>query len=224
MLIASSPPGMTVWREKLFALVLRGAESAMESLRLPTNAWSNRALRSRLSLPHMNAAPIPAPIIVTALFGAADFAYFNCLRRANFAPERNLVDAHLTLFHHLPPGIAPELKARLAEAARGPAPAATLAGIISLGGGVAFRIESAELDAVRDDLKHAFSGLLTPQDSAGWRAHVTVQNKVEPHISRGLKAYLETGFAPRPIRIAGLAAWWYRGGPWERLSRHMFRG
>ena len=24
------------------------------------------------------------------------------------------------------------------------------------------------------------------------------------------------------LAIAGLAAWWYRGGPWEPLSRHMF--
>ena len=172
----------------------------------------------------MNGAPIPAPIIVTALLGAEDFAYFDRLRRAHFPPERNQLDAHLTLFHHLPPGIASELKARLAEAVRGPAPAAMLAGVISLGSGVAFRIESNGLDAIRDDLKHAFSGLLTPQDSAGWRAHVTVQNKVEPHVARALKAELETGFVPRPIRITGLAAWWYRGGPWEPLSRHMFRG
>jgi 2'-5' RNA ligase superfamily len=165
-----------------------------------------------------------APIIVTALMGDADFAFFNWLRKAHFPPERNQIDAHLTLFHHLPPAIAPELKARLAEATRGPAPAATIAGIISLGGGVAFRIESEGLDAIRDDLKHAFSGLLTPQDSAGWRAHVTVQNKVEPSVARALKTQLEADFTPRPVRIAGLAAWWYRGGPWEPLSRHMFRG
>lgn len=169
-------------------------------------------------------APIPAPIIVTALFGAADFAFFNRLRRAHFPPERDQVDAHLTLFHHLPPGVAPELKARLAEAVRGPAPAAVLAGVISLGRGVAFRIESEDLDAIRADLKDAFTGLLTPQDSAGWRAHVTVQNKVQPGEARRLKEALETDFAPRPVRIAGLAAWWYRGGPWEPLSRHMFRG
>ena len=26
----------------------------------------------------------------------------------------------------------------------------------------------------------------------------------------------------RPVELAGLATWWYRGGPWEPLSRHMF--
>ena len=166
----------------------------------------------------------PAPIIVTALLGDVDFAFFNRLRQAHFPPERNQLDAHLTLFHHLPPGIAPELKTRLAEIARGPAPPAMVAGVISRGRGVAFRSESEGLDHIRNDLKQALSGLLTPQDSAGWRAHVTVQNKVEPPVARALKAELEAGFAPRPLRIAGLASWWYRRGPWEPLSRHMFRG
>ena len=36
-LIASSRPGMAVWREKLFAWMLRNAESAMEFFKLPTN-------------------------------------------------------------------------------------------------------------------------------------------------------------------------------------------
>jgi KUP system potassium uptake protein len=36
-LLASARPGMAVWREKLFAWMLRNAESAMEFFRLPTN-------------------------------------------------------------------------------------------------------------------------------------------------------------------------------------------
>ncbi|UAK26164.1 potassium transporter Kup [Sphingomonas nostoxanthinifaciens] len=36
-LIASSRPGMAIWREKLFAWMLRNAESAMEFFRLPHN-------------------------------------------------------------------------------------------------------------------------------------------------------------------------------------------
>ncbi|MDB5683520.1 MAG: potassium transporter [Sphingomonas bacterium] len=36
-LIASSHPGMALWREKLFAWMLRNAESAMEFFKLPTN-------------------------------------------------------------------------------------------------------------------------------------------------------------------------------------------
>ncbi|KQN94039.1 hypothetical protein ASE95_03920 [Sphingomonas sp. Leaf231] len=164
-----------------------------------------------------------APIIVTALFGGADQAYFDAERRAHFPPERNQLAAHLTMFHHLPPTLAPELRQRLVAATRAvPAPAARIADVISLGRGVAYRIDSPELEAVRAELADAFAGLLTPQDAGGWRAHVTVQNKVEPAVAKALLATLRDGFRPRPVVIAGLAAWWYRGGPWEMLSKHMF--
>jgi KUP system potassium uptake protein len=36
-LITSSRPGMAVWREKLFAWMLRNAETAMEFFKLPPN-------------------------------------------------------------------------------------------------------------------------------------------------------------------------------------------
>lgn len=171
----------------------------------------------------MNDPAAPAPIIVTALFGAADQAWFDAQRRAHFPPERNHLAAHLTMFHHLPPSCAAELRQRLATETRGVrAPAARVAGVFSLGRGVAYRIDSDGLAAIRARLAEAFTGLLTPQDSAGWRAHVTVQNKVEPATAKALLAELSRGFAVRPVAIAGLAAWWYRGGPWEPLSRHMF--
>ncbi len=164
-----------------------------------------------------------APIILTALLGHEDQAWFDALRRAHFPPERNQLAAHLTMFHHLPPGLAPELKRRLVEATRGvPAPAARVAGLVSLGRGVAYRIDCAGLAAIRADLADAFAPLLMPQDKQGWRAHVTVQNKVEPAAAKALLAELQAGFVARPIRVAGLASWWYRGGPWEALSRHMF--
>ena len=165
----------------------------------------------------------PAPIIVSALFSARDQAWFDAQRRAHFPPERNHLDAHLTLFHHLPPSAADELKHRLARETRGqPAPAARLAAPYSLGRGVAWRIDSPELAAIRAGLADAFAPLLTPQDAGGWRAHVTVQNKVEPAAAKALLKQLSDGFVPRTVTIAGLAAWWYRGGPWEPLSRHMF--
>jgi len=164
-----------------------------------------------------------APIIVSALFGAADHAALDSLRRRHFPPERNQLPAHLTLFHHLPPQLAPELRQRLAAETRGlPAPRARIAGLRNLGRGVALRIESPELEDIRARLADAFGMLLTPQDRAGWRPHVTIQNKVEPAEARALQLVLEADFRPRPLVIAGLASWWYRGGPWEPISRHMF--
>lgn len=167
--------------------------------------------------------PASAPIIVAALFGARDQAWFDAQRRAHFPPERNHLAAHLTMFHHLPPSSAAELARRLTAETRGrPAPPARLADVFSLGGGVAYRIDSPGLAEIRSALADAFTGLLTPQDQAGWRPHVTIQNKVTAAEARALLATLKPGFIPRPLTIAGLAAYWYRGGPWEPLSRHMF--
>ncbi len=164
-----------------------------------------------------------APIIVTALLGASDFAWADGLRRKHFPPERNQVPAHLTLFHHLPPGIAKELKDQLKVETRASPPMARLVGLQHLGRGVAYRVESADLTAIRERLADHFTGLLIPQDQAPWRPHITVQNKVEPKQAKALLTELEATFLPRPLKITGLATWWYRGGPWERLSEHKFR-
>jgi len=96
--------------------------------------------------------------------------------------------------------------------------------LIDLGGGVAVRIVSPELEDIRADLAESFLGALTPQDQAGWRPHVTIQNKVAPTEARALKRRLEADFRPRPLRIDGLAVSGYREGLWEPLSRHTFRG
>ena len=169
------------------------------------------------------AAAPPAPIIVTALFGRQDQAWFDALRREHFPAERNQLDAHLTLFHHLPPSAADELKHRLMQETRGVrAPQARVGGLMSLGRGVAYRIEAPALTAIRARLAEAFAGLLMPQDAGGWRPHVTVQNKVSPAVAKLLLAQLSRDFRARDVEIAGLGAWWYRGGPWEPLSRHMF--
>jgi hypothetical protein len=168
-------------------------------------------------------APIPAPIIVTALFGPADQAWLEAMRQRHFPPERNQLAAHCTMFHHLPPSAEAELKHRLTQETRGVrAPQAKVAGLMSLGRGVAYRIVSPELVDIRARLAEKFCGLLTPQDAGGWRAHVTIQNKVQPAIAKLLLHELERDFRTRDVEVVGLATWWYRGGPWEALSRHMF--
>lgn len=166
-----------------------------------------------------------APIIITAEMGKTDQAWANALRRAHFPVARNFLDAHITLFHHLPPNHLAEVKSRLSALAKEyPAPVAKLCEVMMLGRGVAYRVESPELLALRDGLAEAFQGLLIPQDQARLRLHITVQNKVEPAVAKALHAELEQGFKPRPIAITGLGAHYYLGGPWQRIGSWSFRG
>lgn len=165
-----------------------------------------------------------APLIVSALFGPADFAFLDGLRRAHFPPERNFIAAHLTLFHHLAPSLLEELGRRLGDECRARPPAATLSEPMKLGRGVALRVRSEELSRVRERLAQAFEGYLLPQDRQGWRPHVTIQNKAAPAAANALYSEIARNWQSRPLAIMGLAAWWYRDGPWELASRHRFRG
>lgn len=156
--------------------------------------------------------------------GTEDFAWADGLRRAHFPPERNKVPAHISLFHHLPPSLLPELSGRMKRLCAAPPPLAMINGVMLLGRGVAFDLRSDGLLAVRDELADAFTGLLTPQDQARPRLHITVQNKVEPPVARALADHLNAGFRPRPLRIAGLAAWHYRkDGTWDLAKKLSFR-
>ena len=165
------------------------------------------------------------PLIVTAMLADSEQAWFDRLRTAHFPPERNHLRAHLTLFHAIPPMLEDELRQRLAAlAAELPPPRADLVGLMNLGGGTAFRIASDDLDEIRAELADAFRGVLTQQDSHGWRPHITVQNKVTAEAARALGEALERGFTPRPLRLTGLAYDHYAGGPWLPGRRYPFRG
>lgn len=171
----------------------------------------------------MSGMDSPHPLIVTAAMGDRDFAWADSLRRAHFPAGRNQVPAHISLFHHLPPSLEAELAHRLRALCAQKPPAAILSGVINLGGGVAYRVESPGLMAIRADLAHAFHGLLTPQDAATPRLHITVQNKVPPEAARMLCDGLTSAFRPRMLSIVGLAVWRYLGGPWEPVRLVRFR-
>ena len=167
----------------------------------------------------------PAPLIVTAELPADLQAWANALRRAHYPPERNRVDAHVTLFHALPPSCEGELRDRLAAAGRDLAPIpARLEGVMSLGNVTALRIASPQMLALRRDIADRLHGLLSSQDDAEPRLHVTVQNKVSTREARALQEQLASEVEPRDFRFAGLGLFRYRGGPWEPLKRWSFRG
>lgn len=165
------------------------------------------------------------PIIMTASMGPGDQAWANALRRAHYPPERNVLDAHITLFHHLPGHCEAEVVSRTrALAAEFAAPKAELTEVMHMGRGVAYRIHSPELMALREMVAEGLHGLLTAQDQGRPRLHITVQNKVEPAVARALHAELTAGFMPRPLVLSGLALHFYKGGPWEAIGHWPFRG
>ena len=131
---------------------------------------------------------------------------------------------HLTLFSQLPPAIDRELSQRLSAYTGAPAPRAHLTGVMDLGGGTAFRVESEELEDIHTDLALALHGLLSVQDRAPWTPHVTIQNKVDPRKAKAVQAELRATFLPRRLAIKGLASWRYRDGPWEPIRSYVFRG
>jgi hypothetical protein len=124
----------------------------------------------------------------------------------------------------LAPSLERELAQRLGQFGAAPSPRARIHGVMDLGRGTAFRVESEELADMRAELAAAFRGMLTPQDQNPWRPHVTVQNKVERRDAIALQKVLQLGDFPRPLAIRGLASWRYEGGPWTLLRDYPFRG
>ena len=94
--------------------------------------------------------PMAGPLIVTAELRPADFAWLNDLRRRHYPAERNRVPAHLTMFHALPPSAEYEIRQLLAnDVEQRLRRAHGSAGVMNLGGGVALRIASEDLDTIR---------------------------------------------------------------------------
>jgi 2'-5' RNA ligase superfamily len=166
------------------------------------------------------------PLILSAVLDAPVQERLDALRRAHFPAERNHLDAHVTLFHHLPGVQVQAVTAAMAAAAAAhPDPPVDITGVRSLGRGVAVTLASPALAEIRAGLAREWAPWLTPQDRAKrGDLHVTVQNKVTPQEARTLHAQLSGVVTPERTRAVALALWRYRGGPWEAVTRYEFSG
>jgi 2'-5' RNA ligase len=171
----------------------------------------------------VSAAEADPPLILTAELDGESFRFFDAMRRLHYPPERNLVPAHVTLFHALP-AAEMRLVTRAIEAAVKSTRrrAIEAAEVVPLGTGVVYRLRSSGLEALRRSLADAFADFLAPQDRQGFRPHVTVQNKVTPAEARRLLQVLKAEFRPFGGHAEGLLLWRYLGGPWERVRRFPF--
>ncbi|QIN84757.1 2'-5' RNA ligase family protein [Rubrobacter tropicus] len=165
------------------------------------------------------------PLILTLKMDDLSQERFDRLREDHFPKERNFIPAHLTLFHKLPGDREGEIGENLRDHCREQEPfSLTATGLVFMGRGVGYRLESPRLTAVRRELADGWWPWLGAQDRKGFRPHVTVQNKVQPEEARALHRRLEGAFAPFEVGAEGLLLWRYLGGPWEPVGAYGFRG
>jgi hypothetical protein len=159
------------------------------------------------------------------MLGAAHQRRYDDLRRLHYPQHRQMVGAHITLFHHLPPSILDELSHMMRQlAAEMAPPQAEVRGIMDLGSGTALFIHSPDLLDMRAMIADHFGSMIAMQDQARPRLHITIQNKVSRKEAISLQRRLAQDFQPHPLDIAGLAAHHYRDGPWDVAVQTRFRG
>jgi 2'-5' RNA ligase len=164
-----------------------------------------------------------APLILTLTFDERSFAFFEAQRRRFFPPGRNLIPAHLTLFHQLPGDHLDTIERDIEAQALAQRPfSLEVTGLRSLGRGVAYTLSSPELASLRRGLAERWDAWLGPQDRQKHQPHVTVQNKAEPQEAKALLSELTAAFEPFTASGLGLELWWYRGGPWEKARCFSF--
>jgi hypothetical protein len=165
----------------------------------------------------------PAPLIVSLKFDDRTFAVLNALRQHYFPPTRNVVPAHITLFHALPGAQEQLINHTLhRHCAAMPVLQISFSAVRSLGRGVAIDVNCPGLITLRRHLATAWSALLGEQDRRAYRPHVTIQNKVTPAETKRVYEHLSATWSPFDGQGEGLAVWRYVGGPWELVDEFTF--
>jgi 2'-5' RNA ligase len=162
---------------------------------------------------------IKNPLILTVRLDQESQDFFDKMRNRYFPVNRNLLKAHLTLFHQLPDD---EKTFNILNDIRIKPFTMNVYDLRNLGAGVAYKVESDTLEALRKHLRHSFEAELIPQDKQGFRPHITIQNKTTPELAKELIIQLSQEFQAFKIQAIGLDVWKYLGGPWEHRSYYQF--
>ena len=162
------------------------------------------------------------PLILTLALDPEAQSNFEALRQLHFPPERNQIPAHLTLFHQLP-GSESTRASIESIAARHPVFDLEVAGLRSLGRGVAYTLASPALAQLHRELSTTFATELIPQDRQPFHPHIVIQNKTTPEAARALFTQLQRDFNPITIQALGLDLWLYLSGPWQHLATYSFQ-
>jgi 2'-5' RNA ligase len=163
------------------------------------------------------------PLILTLKLDQQTFSYFDQLRQQHFPRERNVLPAHITLFHKLPGDQALTIQETLQTiCSHTPVLSLTFSTVRFLGQGVAIEVNCPNLVQLRQQLANGWSSWLTRQDQQGYRPHITIQNKTTPDNARQLYDQLSKNWTPLTGYGEGLLLWYYKGGPWELAGEFAF--
>ncbi|MDG2005271.1 MAG: 2'-5' RNA ligase family protein [Novosphingobium sp.] len=164
------------------------------------------------------------PLLVTAELPADILEWSDSLRRAHYPPERNRLQAHVTLFHGLPPSARAEVHDLLiATAGEAKSPEACISGVMDLGRGTALAIDSCGMIELHERLAESLHGLIQQKDARELRLHITVQNKVERSQAKALQAELAATFRSQGFRFRGFGFYGWDGILWNFERLYSFR-
>lgn len=167
------------------------------------------------------------PIILTLQLDAASDDFFQAQRKTYYPPALNRTGAHLTLFHNLPGGEFKTVLQVVGAACARQAPfAVVVAGLMKMGRGVAYRIESQPLERFRTGLANEFKPWLKGQDRGPFRPHATIQNKTSAHEADALFDHLSADFSAFEATAEGVQFWFFegRGRAWTPAGAVAFAG
>ena len=164
------------------------------------------------------------PLLIVAELPADVFAWAETLRQAHYPPGRNRMGAHVTLFHGLPPSADAEVRGLLSELCRRPPPDAAICGLMDLGRGTAFAVDSPGMADLHGEMAERLHGLIQQKDARPLRLHITIQNKVAPADARALQAAMRRSFEPRAFRFRGFGLYGWTGEIWRQERVFAFRG
>ena len=164
------------------------------------------------------------PLVLTVWFEETTQAFFNQKRKQYFPPERNVIEAHLTLFHHLPDDETNIINTLDTVCHQQKQMELQVLKPVSIGKGVAYKIESKALASLHKTLQKQWFDVLTMQDRQGLWPHVTLQNKVSLQKAKQTLEEISIEFTPFSTYAIGLQLWRYVNGPWEAYRSFLFTG
>lgn len=162
-----------------------------------------------------------APIIVTLQIDVQSHDYFTKLRNEYFPRQINFLEAHLSLFHHLPSHEA-LIQQVLQDCSKRPSFNIDVISVKNIGNGAAFIIASPELQSMHKSMQQSFQAFLIPQDKQKLWPHITIQNKVDSITAKRTTELLNQDFNPFTTQAIGLIEWYYLSGLWEKKTQYLF--